>query len=86
MSLTGQKETRERDHVELLHRDIVAVHEEVQQVDRQVSGRGTQPEVVADDGHKVGKVPSQAELRRLAFVGRQLELLAEKRGVFERSE
>lgn len=61
--------------MKLLHGDVVAVHEQVQQVDGQVSGCGTQPEVVADNGHQVGKVPSQAELRGLSFVRRQLELL-----------
>lgn len=76
--LTGQEETRERDNVKLLHCDVVAVHEQVQQVDGQVSGCRTQPEVVADDGHQVGKVPSQAELRGLSFVRRQLELLQEQ--------
>lgn len=62
--------------MKLLHRDIIAVHEEVQQVDGQVSGCGTQPEAVADNGYEVGKVSSQVELRGLTFVGRQLELLA----------
>lgn len=76
--LTGQEKTRERDNVKLLHRDVVAVHEQVQQVDGQVSGCRTQPKVVADNGHKVGKVSSQAELRRLSFVRRQLELLKTK--------
>lgn len=61
--------------MELLHGDGVAVHEQVQQVDGQVSGCRTQPEVVAHNGHQVGKVSSQAELRRLSFVRRQLQLL-----------
>ena len=61
--------------MKLLHRDIIAVHEEVQQVDGQVSGCRTQPEAVADDGYEVCEVPPQVELRRLAFEGRQLELL-----------
>lgn len=64
--------------MELLHRDLIAVHEKVQQVNSQVSRCGAQPEVVADNGDEVGKVPSQVELRRLAFVGGQLWLLAEK--------
>lgn len=64
--------------MKLLHCDVVAVHEQVQQVDGQVSGCRTQLEVVADDGHQVSKVPSQAELRRLSFVRRQLELLKGK--------
>ena len=63
--------------MKLLHRDVIAVHEEVQQVDGQVSGCRTQPEAVADDGYEVGEVSSQVELRGLAFVGRQLELLME---------
>lgn len=63
--------------MKLLHCDVVAVHEQVQQVDGQVSGCRTQSEVVADDGHQVSKVPSQAELRGLSFVRRQLELLKE---------
>lgn len=63
--------------MKLLHGDVVAVHEQVQQVDGQVSGCRTQSEVVADDGHQVCKIPSQAELRGLCFVRRQLELLKE---------
>lgn len=74
-TLTSQKETREGDHVKLLHCDIIAVHKKVQQVDSQVSGCRTQPEVVADDGYEVCKVSSQVELRGLAFEGRQLKLL-----------
>lgn len=61
--------------MKLLHCDIIAVHEEVQQVDGQVSGCRAQPEAVADDGYEVCKVSSQAELGGLSFVGRQLELL-----------
>lgn len=76
-TLTGQQETRERDNGKLRLRDIIAVHEEVQQVDAQVSGRGTQPEVVADDGYEVRIVSPQIQLRGLALVGRQLELLLE---------
>lgn len=67
--------------MELLHCDIIAVHEEVQQVDGQVSGCRTQPEAVADDGYEVCKVSSQVELRGLAFVGGQLELLLDNRMV-----
>lgn len=63
--------------MKLLHGDVVAVHEQVQEVHRQVPGRGAQPEVVADDGHQVGEVPPQAELGGLGFVGGQLELLEE---------
>lgn len=84
--LTGQKKTREGDHVKLRHRDIIAVHEEVQQVDGEVSGCGTQPEAVADDGDEVCEVSPQVELRGLAFVGRQLELLLEQHVAFEISE
>lgn len=62
-TLTGQKKTGEGDHVKLLQRDVIAVHEEVQQVDGQVSGRGTQLEAVADNGYEVCKVSSQVELR-----------------------
>lgn len=61
--LTGQDKTRERHNVKLLHCHIVAVHEQVQQVDGQMSGCRTQPEVVASDGQEVDKVPSQVELR-----------------------
>jgi len=61
--------------VKLLHGDVIAVHEKVQQVDSQVSGGGTKPKAVADDGYEVCKVSSQVELRGLTFVGRQLELL-----------
>lgn len=61
--------------MELLHRDIVAVHEKVQQVNSKVPSCGTQPEVVADDGYEVCKVSPQVELRGLAFEGGQLELL-----------
>lgn len=56
--------------MKLLHRDIIAVHEEVQQVDGQVPGRRAQPEAVADDGYEVCKVSPQTELRGLAFEGR----------------
>lgn len=63
--------------MKLLHRHIVAVHEKVQQVDSQVSGCRAQPEAIADNGYEVGKVSSEVELRGLAFVGRQLELLAD---------
>lgn len=61
--------------MKLLHRDIIAVHEEVQQVDGKVSGCRTQPETVADDGYEVRKVSPEVELRGLTFEGRQLELL-----------
>lgn len=44
--------------MKLLQRHIIAVHEEVEQVDGQVSGCRTQPEAVADDGYEVCKVPS----------------------------
>lgn len=69
-TLTGQKKTRERDHVKLLHRDVIAVHEEVQQVDGQVPGRRTEPEAVADNGYEVCEVSPQIELRGLTFEGR----------------
>lgn len=72
--------------MKLLHRHIIAVHEEVQQVDGQVSGCRTQPEAVADDGYEVCKVSSQVELRGLTFVGRQLELLLDNNVIFEMSE
>lgn len=73
--LTGQEEAGERHHVELLHGDVIAVHEEVQQVDGEVASCRTQPETVADDGNEVCEVPPEAELRGLSFEGRQLELL-----------
>lgn len=63
--------------MKLLQCDIVSVHEEVQQVDGQVSGCRTQPEAVAYDGDEVCKVSSQVQLWGLAFVGWQLELLSE---------
>lgn len=44
--------------MKLLHGDVIAVHEEIQQVDGQVSGGGAQPEAVADDGYEVCKVSS----------------------------
>lgn len=56
--LTGEYEARQRNHVKLLHCDLIAVHEKVQQVNSQVSCCGAQPEVVAHNGDKVGKVPS----------------------------
>lgn len=65
--------------MKLLHGDIVAVHEEVQQVDAQVSGCRTQPEVVADDGYEVCKVSPQVELGGLAFVGWQLKFLLDNK-------
>lgn len=67
---TRQKQAGEGDHVELLHRDIITVHEEVQQVDGQVPGCGAEAEVVADDGDEVREVPPEVQLRGLAFVGR----------------
>lgn len=66
--------------MKLLHGDVIAVHEEVQEVDGQVSGCGAEPEVVADDGNEVSKVTPEAELRGLSFVGGQLELLLENTG------
>lgn len=56
--------------MKLLHRDVIAVHEEVQQVDGQVSGRRTEPEAVADNGYEVCEVSPQIELRGLTFEGR----------------
>lgn len=63
--------------MKLLQRDIITVHEKVQQVDGQVSGCRTKPEAVTDDGYEVCKVSPQVELRGLTFVGRQLELLTD---------
>lgn len=70
--------------MELLHRHVVAVHEEVQQVDGQVSGCGAQPEVAAEDGQEVREVPPEGQLRGLASVGRQLQLLLDNKDIMDR--
>lgn len=61
--------------MKLLHGDVIAIHEKVQQVDSQVSGCGAELQMVADDSYEVSKVPPEVELRGLTFVGRQLEFL-----------
>lgn len=61
--LTGENEARQRHHMKLLYCDLIAVHEKVQQVNSEVSCCWAQPEVVAHNGDKVGKVTSQVELR-----------------------
>lgn len=75
MTLTGQKQAGQRDHVKLLYRDVIAVHEQVQQINSQVSGRRTQLEAIADYSDKVCKISSKAQLWGLAFVRRQPQLL-----------
>lgn len=61
--------------MELLHRDVIAVHEEVQQVHSQVSGCWTQPEPVAHYGYEVCKVAPEVQLWGLTFINRQPQLL-----------
>lgn len=69
--------------MKLLHSDVIAVHEKVQQVDGQVSGWGAELQMVADDSDEVSKVSPEVELRGLTFEGRQLEFLLDKTSTFE---
>lgn len=68
--------------MELLHRDVIAVHEEVQQVHSQVSSCWTQPEAVAHDGYEVCKVTPKVQLWGLTFVNRQPQLLKRETQTF----
>lgn len=64
--------------MKLLHRDVIAVHEEVQQVHGQVSSRRTQPEPVTHNGYEVCKVAPEVQLWGLTFINRQPQLLQKR--------
>lgn len=65
---------------------VVAVHEQVQQVDGEMAGRGAEGEAIAHNGNQISKIPPEVQLRRLALVRRQLQLLVPKRLVNIRSQ
>ena len=64
--------------MQLLNRDVIAVHEQVQQVDGKVAGRRAQSEAIAHNGNQISKIPPETQLRGLALVRRQLQLINEK--------
>lgn len=68
--------------MQLLNRDVVAIHEEVQQIDSKMSSRRAESEAVAHDGNQISKIPPETQLRGLALVRRQLQLLEQEEEYF----
>lgn len=68
--------------MQLLNRDVVTIHEEVQQIDSKMSGGRAESEAVAHDGNQISKIPSETQLRGLALVRRQLQLLKQEEEYF----
>lgn len=64
--------------MQLLDGAVIAVHEQVQQVDCKMSGRRAECEAIAHNGDQISKIPPEIQLRRLALVRRQLQLLNEE--------
>lgn len=61
--------------MQLLDGDVIAVHEQIQQVDGEVSRRRAEREAIAHNGDQIGKIAPEVQLRGLALVRRQLQLL-----------
>lgn len=61
--------------MQLLNGDVIAIHKQVQQIDGKVSSRRAECEAIAYNGNQVSKIPPETQLRRLAFVRGQFQLL-----------
>lgn len=64
--------------MQLLNRDVIAIHEQVQQIDSKMSGRRAECEAIAHYGNQISKISPETQLRGLALVRRQLQLLNQK--------
>lgn len=56
--------------MQLLNRDVIAIHEQVQQIDSKVAGRRAQSEAIAHNGNQISKISPETQLRGLALVRR----------------
>lgn len=65
--------------MQLLDRDVIPIHKQVQQIDSKMSGRRAECEAITHNGNQVSKIPSKTQLWGLAFVGRQLQLLNQEK-------
>lgn len=72
--------------MQLLNGDVISIHEQVQQIDSKMSGRRAECEAIAHNGNQISKIPPKTQLRGLALVRRQLQLLVPKRLVNIRSQ
>ena len=45
--------------MQLLDRDVIPIHKQVQQIDSKMSGRRAEGETIAHNGNQVSKIPSK---------------------------